>query len=102
MAARKLGAQTATQEEQAKKAEFKPVQAATEPAAPKQADTKQKIKKQAAAAKEDAPVSKPVTSPHVRPAQFYMKGSLLLLAAQQIREEVYLRACAHLSPTLYT
>ena len=65
MAAKKLGAQTATQEEQAKKAEFKPVQAATEPAAPKQADTKQKIKKQAAAAKEDAPVSTPVTpSPH--------------------------------------
>ena len=107
MAARKLGAQTATQEEQAKKAEFKPVQAATEPAAPKQADTKQKIKKQAAAAKEDAPVSKPVTSPHTRPAQFYMKSSLLsLLAAQRTREEVYLRywerACAHLSPTLYT
>ena len=93
MAARKLGAQTATQGEQAKKAEFKPVQAATEPAAPKQADTKQKIKKQAAAAaKEDAPVSKPVTSPHTRPAQFYMKSSLLsLLAAQRTREEVYLR-----------
>ena len=66
MAARKLGAQTATQEEQAKKAEFKPVQAATEPAAPKQADTKQKIKKQAAAAKEVAPASTPVTaSPHL-------------------------------------
>ena len=87
MAARKLGAQTATQEEQAKKAEFKPVPAATEPAAPKQADTKQKIKKQAAAAKEDAPVSKPVTSPHVRLSS--MKGSLLLLAAQRIREGVY-------------
>ena len=49
----------------AEKAEFKPVQAATKSAAPKQADTKQKIKTQAAAAKEDAPVSTPVTpSPH--------------------------------------
>ena len=57
VAARKLGAQTATQEEQAKKAEFKPVPAA------KQADTKQKIKKQAAAAKEDAPVSTQVITP---------------------------------------
>ena len=63
VAARKLGAQTATQGEQAKKAEFKPVQAATEPAAAKRPDTKQKIKKQAAAAKEDAPVSTPVTTP---------------------------------------
>ena len=68
MAARKLGAQTATQEEQAKKAEFKPVQAATEPAAPKQAGNKQKIKKQAAAAKEDAPASTPVTPPPYPPS----------------------------------
>ena len=93
MAAKTLGAAETAKKEQAMKAEFKPVQAATEPAAPKQADTKQKIKKQAAAAaKEDAPVSKPVTSPHTRPAQFYMKSSLLsLLAAQRTREEVYLR-----------
>ena len=105
MAARKLGAQTATQEEQAKKAEFKPVQAATEPAAPKQADTKQKIKKQAAAAKEDAPVSKPVTSPHVRPAQFYERLTSIARRATNLRRSIlryWERACAHLSPTLYT
>ena len=105
MAARKLGAQTATQEEQAKKAEFKPVQAATEPAAPKQADTKQKIKKQAAAAKEDAPVSKPVTSPHVRPAQFYERLTSIACRATNSRRSrlrYWERACAHLSPTLYT
>ena len=98
MAARKLGAQTATQGEQAKKAEFKPVQAATEPAAPKQADTKQKIKKQAAAAKEDAPVRKPVTSPHTRPAQFYQR--LTSIAACRVTNsrrsvlEILERACA--------
>ena len=57
MAAKNLGAETATQEEQAKQAEKEPVQAV------KQVDTKQKIKKQAAAAKEDAPVSTPVTTP---------------------------------------
>ena len=92
MAAKKLGAAETTEQEKANTTEKKPVQAATKSAAAKQADTKQKIKKQAAAAKEDAPVSKPVTSPHTRPAQFYMKSSLLsLLAAQRIREEVYLR-----------
>ena len=92
MAAKKLGAAETTKQEKANTTEKKPVQAATKSAAAKQADTKQKIKKQAAAAKEDAPVSKPVTSPHTRPAQFYMKSSLLsLLAAQRIREEVYLR-----------
>ena len=58
VAAKQLGAETATQEEQAKQAEKEPVQAAKQ-----QADTKQKIKKQAAAAKEDAPVSTPVTTP---------------------------------------
>ena len=58
VAAKQLGAETATQEEQAKQAEKEPVQAAKQ-----QADTKQKIKKQAAAAKEDAPVSMPVTTP---------------------------------------
>ena len=103
MAAKKLGAQTATQEEQAKKAEFKPVQAATEPAAPKQADTKQKIKKQAAAAKEDAPVSKPVTSPHVRPAQFYERLTSIARRATNLRRSIlryWERASAHLSPTL--
>ena len=87
MAAKKLGAAETTEQEKANTTEKKPVQAATKSAAAKQADTKQKIKKQAAAAKEDAPVSKPVTSPHTRPAQFYMKSSLLsLLAAQRIRE----------------
>merc|ERR1740124_327358 len=48
VAAKQLGAETATQEEQAKQAEKEPVQAVKQ-----QADTKQKIKKQAAAAKED-------------------------------------------------
>ena len=67
MAAKNLGAETTTQKEQAKKAEKEPGQAATKSAAAKQADTKQKIKKQAAAgkqktvaapAKEDAPVKR--------------------------------------------
>ena len=64
-----MGAETATQaaKEQAKKAEKKPVQAATKPATATQADTKQKIKKQAATgkqktaaapAKEGAPVKR--------------------------------------------
>ena len=67
--AKKMGAETATQaaKEQAKKAEKKPVQAATKPATATQADTKQKIKKQAvtgkqkmaaAPAKEGAPVKR--------------------------------------------
>ena len=77
-AAKNLGAGTAKQAvtEQARKAETKPAEAGTTSAAAKQADTKQKIKKQAAAAKEDAPVSTPVTTPsrphtrpHTRPAQ---------------------------------
>ena len=67
VAAKNLGAETTTQKEQAKKAEKEPGQAATKSAAAKQADTKQKIKKQAAAgkqktvaapAKEDAPVKR--------------------------------------------
>ena len=66
-AAKKLGAETQAATEQAKKAEKKPVQAATKPAAATQADTKQKIKKQAAtgqqktAAKEGAPPVKRCT-----------------------------------------
>ena len=85
-AAKQLGAETATQEVETNKAEKKPVQAATKSAAAKQADTKQ-IKQQAAAVKEDAPLSTPVTPPHTRLAELcgYWRGP----------------ACAHLSPTLY-
>ena len=94
MAAKQLGAETATQEEQAKQAEKEPVQAAKQ-----QADTKQKIKKQAAAAKEDAPVSTPVTTPsrphtrpHTRPAQLCERlTSIACRATNSVRSvlEIY-------------
>ena len=88
MAAKKLGAAETTKQEKANTTEKKPVQAATKSAAAKQADTKQKIKKQAAAAKEDAPVSKPVTSPHVRPAQFYERLTSIACRATNSRRSV--------------